>query len=86
VPGGQAVIGYYNTFTAVASDAAPALDPQLRLGTDPAGRVAWTRGPGFASAQGHLESVLSVGGRELLLELVAGALTNEPVDNFRGHW
>jgi len=73
-----ASIGFYNTFTArvapgttVVGEAEIAADPET-------GDVYALRGPGFASIQGHLESILSRDGMTTLERLVAHALT--PVD------
>jgi phenazine biosynthesis protein phzE len=76
--GVPASIGFYNTFTArvapgttVVGEAEIAADPET-------GDVYALRGPGFASIQGHLESILSRDGMTTLERLVAHALT--PVD------
>jgi phenazine biosynthesis protein phzE len=73
-----ASIGFYNTFTArvspgttVIGDAEVAADPLT-------GDVYALRGPGFASIQGHLESILSRDGMTTLERLVSAALS--PVD------
>jgi phenazine biosynthesis protein phzE len=70
-------IGFYNTFTArvpvgtrTVGDAEVAADALT-------GDVYALRGPGFASVQGHLESILSRDGMTTLERLVATAL--EPV-------
>ncbi|WP_373566584.1 anthranilate synthase family protein [Brevibacterium sp. 91QC2O2] len=72
--GADARIGFYNTFAARvapgtlhAGGAEVAADPVT-------GVVAALRGPGFASVQGHLESVLSTDGLTTLTRLVAQAL------------
>jgi phenazine biosynthesis protein phzE len=76
--GMPASIGFYNTFTArvpagttVVGDAEVAADPHT-------GDVYALRGPGFASIQGHLESILSRDGMTTLERLVTAALS--PVD------
>jgi 2-amino-4-deoxychorismate synthase len=76
--GVPASIGFYNTFTArvpagttIVGDAEVAADPG-------SGDVYAMRGPGFASVQGHLESILSRDGMTTLERLVATALS--PVD------
>ena len=76
--GVPASIGFYNTFTArvpagttVVGDAEVAADPFT-------GDVYALRGPGFASVQGHLESILSRDGMTTLARLVSAALS--PVD------
>jgi len=76
--GVPASIGFYNTFTArvpagttVVGDAEVAADPFT-------GDVYALRGPGFASVQGHLESILSRDGMTTLERLVSAALS--PVD------
>src|SRR6478736_6496279 len=70
-----ASIGFYNTFTArvapgttMVGEAEVAADPET-------GDVYALRGPGFASIQGHLESILSRDGMTTLEHLVAHALT-----------
>ncbi|MCR2816020.1 anthranilate synthase family protein [Microbacterium jiangjiandongii] len=71
--GEPASIGFYNTFTA-------RLAPATAIGTaevaaDAAsGDVYALRGPGFASVQGHLESILSRDGMRTLERLVSAAL------------
>jgi phenazine biosynthesis protein phzE len=72
--GEPASIGFYNTFTArvpagttVAGEAEVAADPE-------SGDVYALRGPGFATVQGHLESILSRDGLRTLERLVAQAL------------
>src|SRR5690606_20805448 len=64
--GDEATIGFYNTFSAWVR---PGLTSFMSEGTrievsaDPnTGSVYGLRGPGFASVQGHLESILSVDG------------------------
>jgi phenazine biosynthesis protein phzE len=76
--GTPASIGFYNTFTArvpagttSVGDAEVAADPIT-------GDVYALRGPGFASVQGHLESILSRDGMTTLERLVQAALS--PVD------
>ena len=76
--GVPASIGFYNTFTArvppgttVVGEAEVAADPG-------SGDVYALRGAGFASVQGHLESILSRDGMTTLERLVATALS--PVD------
>ena len=76
--GVPASIGFYNTFTArvpagttVVGEAEVAADPLT-------GDVYALRGPGFASIQGHLESILSRDGMTTLERLVSAALS--PVD------
>ncbi|GAA3037984.1 anthranilate synthase family protein [Microbacterium dextranolyticum] len=72
--GRPASIGFYNTFTARVAPGT------LRLGAteisaDPAsGDVYALRGPGYASVQGHLESILSRDGLETLDRLLTHAL------------
>lgn len=70
----DASIGFYNTFTArVGPGTTHAGDAEISA--DPVtGDVYALRGPGFASVQGHLESILSRDGMETLERLVAQAL------------
>lgn len=72
--GKPATIGFYNTFTArIAAGGVPLGGPEVA--SDPAtGDVHALRGPGFASVQGHLESILSRDGIESLGRLVHSAL------------
>lgn len=74
--GEPASIGFYNTFTARTPDAAPA---GVDIAADAAtGDVYALRGPGFASVQGHLESILSRDGIRTLERLIGHALTTTP--------
>lgn len=73
--GTPASIGFYNTFTARV----PA-DAEIPAGVDVAadsdtGDVYALRGPGFATVQGHLESILSRDGMTTLEGLVTAALS-----------
>ncbi len=74
--GSAAAIGFYNTFAAIAPRGAvrtPRLD--LEISAEPGSRiVSALRGPGIASVQGHLESVLSTDGLPTLERLVRWAL------------
>jgi len=73
--GQPASIGFYNTFTArvpAGTEHVGGAD----VAADPAsGDVYALRGPGYASVQGHLESILSRDGMTTLERLVAHALT-----------
>jgi phenazine biosynthesis protein phzE len=72
--GMPASIGFYNTFTArVAAGTTRA--GEAEIAADAAGDVYALRGPGFASVQGHLESILSRDGMTTLQRLVEHALT-----------
>ncbi|MFD2792141.1 chorismate-binding protein [Promicromonospora vindobonensis] len=70
--GATAAIGYYNTFGAQLTtvSAAAADNPVARLALEPSadadGVLTALRGPGVASVQGHLESVLSADGLTVL--------------------
>lgn len=70
--GTPAAIGYYNTFGArvTTTSAAAADNPVARLALEPSfdtdGVLTALRGPGVASVQGHLESVLSADGIAVL--------------------
>jgi len=72
--GEPASIGFYNTFTArVAPGTARVAGAEIAA--DPvSGDVYALRGDGFASVQGHLESILSRDGMRTLERLVAQAL------------
>lgn len=76
--GRPASIGFYNTFTAGVA-AGTASIGETEVAADAAsGDVYALRGPGYASVQGHLESILSRDGLETLERLVTHALA--PVD------
>jgi phenazine biosynthesis protein phzE len=76
--GVPASIGFYNTFTARVPAGVTAIDG-ADVAADPAsGDVYALRGPGFASVQGHLESILSRDGMTTLERLIAAALS--PLD------
>lgn len=73
--GEPASIGFYNTFTARVAPGTTHTGP-AEIAADPAtGDVYALRGTGFASVQGHLESILSRDGMATLERLVAHALT-----------
>ncbi|SIT78194.1 anthranilate synthase family protein [Microbacterium sp. RU33B] len=72
--GTPASIGFYNTFTAtVHPGTAAAGETEIAADTE-TGAVYALRGPGYASVQGHLESILSRDGMTTLERLVAHAL------------
>ena len=76
--GVPATIGFYNTFAARSVD----LGGTPRLGLEvsaheESGIVHALRGPGVASVQGHLESVLSMDGLATLDRLVGGLLDGQ---------
>ena len=75
--GAAASIGFYNTFTARVPAGTQRVG-EAEVAADAAGDVYALRGPGFASVQGHLESILSRDGMTTLRRLVEHALT--PVD------
>lgn len=75
--GMPASIGFYNTFTARVPAGTTAVG-ETAVAADASGDVYALRGPGYASVQGHLESILSRDGMITLERLVAHALT--PVD------
>lgn len=67
-------IGFYNTFTARLPRGTTGVDG-AEVSADPTtGDVYALRGPGFASVQGHLESILSRDGLRTLERLVASTL------------
>lgn len=73
--GQQAWIGFYNTFTARVTPGTTAIG-DTDVAADPAsGDVYALWGEGYASIQGHLESILSRDGLETLERLVAHALS-----------
>ncbi|MFF2634026.1 anthranilate synthase family protein [Microbacterium sp. NPDC058021] len=72
--GEPASIGFYNTFTARVAPGTTQV-AGAEIAADPAsGDVYALRGDGFASVQGHLESILSRDGMRTLERLVAQAL------------
>lgn len=72
--GTPASIGFYNTFTARVP-AGTTRAGEAEIAADAEGDVYALRGPGFASVQGHLESILSRDGMTTLQRLVEQALT-----------
>ncbi len=67
-------LGHYNSFSAVTDDAS-CLPPGVRAHTEPGSRsVSTLSGAGFASVQGHPESVLSGDGLLALRRLVMHAM------------
>ncbi len=73
--GEPASIGFYNTFTArVPAGTASVGATEIAAHPD-SGDVYALRGPGYASVQGHLESILSRDGMRTLERLVAHALS-----------
>ncbi|QOC25983.1 phenazine-specific anthranilate synthase [Microbacterium hominis] len=73
--GVPASIGFYNTFTARVEPGTDEIG-RTRIAADPAsGDVYALRGPGYASVQGHLESILSRDGLRTLESLIADALS-----------
>lgn len=69
--GHKRTVGFYNSFTALATGA----PPQLELSCDARTQEVYAlRGPGFASVQFHPESVLTTDGIEILQQLVGHAL------------
>lgn len=76
--GQPASIGFYNTFTArVPAGTTVVGDTEIAADAS-TGDVYALRGPGYASVQGHLESILSRDGMTTLERLVSHAL--DPVD------
>ena len=73
--GEPASIGFYNTFTARAEPGALRIGSAELAADADSGDVYALRGPGFASVQGHLESILSRDGMRTLERLVAHALS-----------
>jgi phenazine biosynthesis protein phzE len=71
--GESASIGFYNTFTARVAPGTQRVG-ETEVAADALGAVSALRGPGFASVQGHLESILSRDGMATLQSLVSHAL------------
>ena len=72
--GEHASIGFYNTFTARVVAGTEQVGPAEIAASATTGDVYALRGPGFASVQGHLESILSRDGLATLERLVTQAL------------
>ncbi len=70
-------IGFYNTFTARVAPGTERIGDTEVSADAVTGDVYALRGPGYASVQGHLESILSRDGLPTLERLVGFAL--EPV-------
>jgi phenazine biosynthesis protein phzE len=71
--GQRASIGFYNTFT-VSVEPGTTRVGATEIAADPtSGDVYAMRGPGYASVQGHLESILSRDGIETLERLISQA-------------
>jgi 2-amino-4-deoxychorismate synthase len=73
--GRQVRVGFYNTYAARAARTPAAGVEVFTTGDD---EVVGLRGPGFASVQFHLESVLSPDGVDLLRELVLDLVVGSP--------
>lgn len=72
--GEESLVGFYNTFAAVAPDGSLTPDLGLRVEADPdTDVVSALVGPQVASVQGHLESVLSFDGYSALKRVVSHA-------------
>jgi 2-amino-4-deoxychorismate synthase len=71
--GEPASIGFYNTFTARVAPGTTHIG-EAEVAADASGDVYALRGPGFASVQGHLESILSRDGMSTLERLIGYAL------------
>ncbi|MFI6150154.1 anthranilate synthase family protein [Streptomyces sp. NPDC051109] len=79
--GRQEVVGFYNTYTAHCPDevAARLSAGGVEVSRDPAtAEVHALRAPAFAGVQFHPESVLTLGGAQLLHELLAGLRAAAP--------
>lgn len=70
----EALIGFYNTFTARVEPGTTTVGPAQVSADDTSGDVYALRGAHFASVQGHLESILSRDGIRTLDRLAAHAL------------
>ncbi|QIG38175.1 chorismate-binding protein [Microbacterium sp. 4R-513] len=73
--GEPASIGFYNTFTARVAPGTTTIGETEVSADARTGDVYALRGPGLASVQGHLESILSRDGMTTLERLVSHALT-----------
>jgi len=72
--GERASIGFYNTFTVRVDPGTTRVGVTEVAADASSGDVYAMRGPGYASVQGHLESILSRDGIETLERLIAQAL------------
>lgn len=72
--GEPASIGFYNTFTARVAPGTGRIGGTQVAADATSGDVYALRGPGYASVQGHLESILSRDGLTTLERLVASAI------------
>jgi phenazine biosynthesis protein phzE len=70
-----ASIGFYNTFTARVAPGTTRVGEADVAAEEATGDVYALRGPGFASIQGHLESILSRDGMTTLERLVGAAFS-----------
>ena len=75
--GTSATVGFYNSFTARVDEASIArlAGEGVHVATGPADEVVAVRGEGFAGIQFHPESVLTLGGPDVLRSLVEPLLT-----------
>jgi phenazine biosynthesis protein phzE len=73
--GTPASIGFYNTFTARVTPGRTTVEAAEIAADAVTGDVYALRGPGYASVQGHLESILSRDGLTTLERLVTHALS-----------
>ncbi len=77
---GQVRIGYYNTFSAVARNGSITPKFDLTVLSEPDTMFVHSlQGPGVASVQGHLESVLSLDGFDSLARLTKQVLDGYPI-------
>ncbi|MET9293277.1 anthranilate synthase family protein [Streptomyces sp. NPDC003077] len=80
--GRRRTVGFYNTFAAFTGTdhlTCAGVPGRIEVARDPrTGEVHGLRGPGFASAQFHPESVLTRDGRSAVADLAADALTVRP--------
>ncbi|MFD0482401.1 anthranilate synthase family protein [Kineococcus sp. GCM10028916] len=76
--GTAATVGFYNSFTARVDEASIARLARegIHVATGPADEVVAVRGEGFAGIQFHPESVLTLGGPDVLRSLVEPLLTS----------
>lgn len=73
--GALSSIGFYNTFTARVEPGTTSIGVTEIAADAASGDVYALRGPGYASVQGHLESILSRDGLDTLERLITHALT-----------
>ncbi len=77
--GEPALVGYYNTFAAKGKEGELTPDLDLAIQAEPETDIVYALGgPGVASVQGHLESLLSLDGLDALRRITQAVLNGTP--------